>query len=714
MRTPRTKLSIIITAHNEGLLAHKTMLSVERATSYLETNGITYELLISIDKGDSCTTSYFKQYQKKHNKVVVCEWNFGDLSSSRNATIKIAKGNITAFLDADDLISANWFLEGYRIASKDNVVVHQEYSITFGRKNVIWHKQNSSDPNKDRIYFIDNNLWDSPSMARRDIYLKYPYHPNGNGFGYEDKYFNAITLQNNIAHIVAPKTILFVRRKNNGSMLDYSNQTGLTMAPNKLLSFSLIKQLAIPENFYINQLKIRNKRAKDTLLKIAKYLHHQAKRFSTYQKITGAIINSYHKKSEELISDQFPDWLLQEWREIHSLENGLFPSSDILKNIEWWTAKNAAAGLKYVNLIKSLSRKPDTLFFVPQLIKGGADKLFIEYANEISKQHPDWKIVVLQTEDKESVWQKKLSDGIDFVNLFDILQELDYDSKLRLMSTFLAQNKIQRLIIGNSHFGYDLVAKHQPLIKSLNILVYCFAFNEARDNEGRFWGHIHSGLPRIYSVVNKIITDNNYIIKDICDRYAFSVKKFIANYQPTTLKITPPRQNNHSRLKILWASRICRQKRPDILKAISDKLEKSNFLVDVYGQLEEDYTKDFFSDAHIHYKGGFNGIESIKTEDYDVFLYTSENDGIPNVLQEVVARGLPIIAPNVGGIKEIIIPDKTGCLIEDFEDINSYIAAIRQLLNPSFRIKLACQAQELLKERFSKKKWEKTVNRIFK
>lgn len=714
MKTSATKLSIIITAHDEGLLAHKTMLSVERAIDCLRNNNITYELLISIDKGDNYTISYFKKYTKRHSKTIIYKWDFGDLSSSRNAMAKIAKGDVITFLDADDLISSNWFLEGYKIASKNNTIVHQEYSISFGKKNVIWHKQNSVASNDDRIYFIDNNLWDSPSMAKREIYLKYPYYPNGNGFGYEDKYFNAITLQNNIPHKVAPKTVLFVRRKDSRSMLDYSNQAGLTMAPNDMLSFHLIKQLTTSESTNSKNKETIDSRIRNGLLKIARYAHHQAKRIGIYRKIASALINKYHERSDEIIIDQFPDWLLQEWRSIHSIENALFPSVDLLRNIEWWTAKNTATGLKYVKLIRSLSSEPDTLFFVPQLVKGGADKLFIEYANEIAKQHPNWKIAVVQTEEKESVWQKKLRSNIDFINLSDILHDLDYNSKLRLMSTFLAQNKVRRIIIGNSSFGYDLVAKHQPLIKSISILVYCFAFNEARDTEGHFWGHIHSGLPRVYPVVEKIITDNSQIIKDICDKYAFSPKKFIVNYQPTTLKITAPHQNNQSKIRILWASRICRQKRPDILKSIGNRLDKHSFLIDAYGQLEEDYTEDFFSNTNINYRGDFNGIESIETSTYDIFLYTSESDGVPNVLQEIIARGLPIIAPNVGGIKEIIVSGKTGCLVEDFKDINSYVVAIKQLLNPTTRIKLARQAQELLQKRFSRKKWETTINKIFK
>ena len=55
-------LSIIVTAHHEGLIAHKTMRSIERAVSLLRDSDISYEIIISIDRGDEETIRYFSNY----------------------------------------------------------------------------------------------------------------------------------------------------------------------------------------------------------------------------------------------------------------------------------------------------------------------------------------------------------------------------------------------------------------------------------------------------------------------------------------------------------------------------------------------------------------------------------------------------------------------------------------------------------------------------
>jgi glycosyltransferase involved in cell wall biosynthesis len=381
----------------------------------------------------------------------------------------------------------------------------------------------------------------------------------------------------------------------------------------------------------------------------------------------------------------------------------------LLKHLPWYNAENLTPGIKYTQLIQRFSKKPDTLFFVPHLIKGGADMLFINYPDELSRIHPDWHIAMLQTEAKESVWKDKLSQSIDFINLFEIFQGLDNDTQYRLLATLLTQNGIKRIIIGNSQLAYDFASRYQNLIKKLDIAVYCFAFGEEFDDEGRLWVHIHTGIPKIYPIVHKIITDNKNTVDKLNREYSFDRNKFAVHYQPTKAAIKTTTNNTNQPLKVLWASRVCKQKRPDILKAVSNKLDANKYSIDAYGQLEEGLSEAYFGDSTVNYKGPFNGSDSLPTDEYDVFLYTSEGDGVPNVLQEMTAAGLPIVASNVGGIREFIITDKTGMLIEDHENIDDYVSAIEKLSDINLRHKLHSGAQHLLKTQFSTMTWEANI-----
>ena len=153
------------------------------------------------------------------------------------------------------------------------------------------------------------------------------------------------------------------------------------------------------------------------------------------------------------------------------------------------------------------------------------------------------------------------------------------------------------------------------------------------------------------------------------------------------------------------------QKRPDIVKKVAEKLDPEKFHIDVYGR-EQHYTRSFFDNVKsITYKGSFNGIESIPIDDYDVYLYTSSVDGLPNILLEISSLGLPIIASNDGGVGEFVVDQKTGMLCE-IEDIDAYVQALNYIrINPKKATAFAKASQSLLQDQHSIKQFEQKIAR---
>ena len=85
------------------------------------------------------------------------------------------------------------------------------------------------------------------------------------------------------------------------------------------------------------------------------------------------------------------------------------------------------------------------------------------------------------------------------------------------------------------------------------------------------------------------------------------------------------------------------------------------------------------SNVEYSFKGSVSNkgiLEYYKNSHIDVFLNVSASEGIPVSIMEAQSFGIPVIATNVGGVKEIIIHEENGYLIEkDFriEELDSLI-----------------------------------------
>ena len=160
-------------------------------------------------------------------------------------------------------------------------------------------------------------------------------------------------------------------------------------------------------------------------------------------------------------------------------------------------------------------------------------------------------------------------------------------------------------------------------------------------------------------------------------------------------------------MDILWAGRLDRQKRPDILFNIAKKCEEKqlSFKFHVYGAplLDQFVKTDYFKTlTNTTVYGEFDGLVSLPENAYDIFLYTSQWDGLPNILLEAICLGLPVIASDVGGVSELIHDEKTGYLIDPYDDVNAYIRKLNIAFSqPSVRARLAENAYGFVQRRHS-------------
>jgi glycosyltransferase involved in cell wall biosynthesis len=174
--------------------------------------------------------------------------------------------------------------------------------------------------------------------------------------------------------------------------------------------------------------------------------------------------------------------------------------------------------------------------------------------------------------------------------------------------------------------------------------------------------------------------------------------KFHCLYQYTTTGKArspfPPAKNK--RPQILWASRVTRSKFPELLPRIARLLPHCD--IHAYGAREFGYRfprakrlllpqydlGDRISNApNLFWHGGYRSFDAIRPDRFDVLVYTSLYDGMPNVLLEAGAHSIPIVAPiAVGGIGELV-SEQTGWPVLNYYDAREYADRIQEVLRSS-------------------------------
>lgn len=83
-----------------------------------------------------------------------------------------------------------------------------------------------------------------------------------------------------------------------------------------------------------------------------------------------------------------------------------------------------------------------------------------------------------------------------------------------------------------------------------------------------------------------------------------------------------------------------------------------------------------------------------KSENYDIFINTTNFDNTPVSVIEAMALGLPVVTTNVGGIPFIVENEFNGLTVPP-NNVNAFITAIHRLVkNPAFAQKIAKNARE--------------------
>lgn len=217
--TDSIDISVVLTAHREGLIAAQSARSAEEAIADAAKHDLKSEIVVVLDRADTTTSSVLRKALEGRARFI--ETNEGDPGLARNRGVGEARGETVAFLDGDDLWSSNWLTAAFRqIAERPDTIAHSACNLVFGRNRLLWWHTDSETALHDPAYMNWTNYWDALTLARTELYLKIPFKANDLrlGFGHEDWHWNMVTLRKGHAHKPVPGTMHFKRSRYGSQM----------------------------------------------------------------------------------------------------------------------------------------------------------------------------------------------------------------------------------------------------------------------------------------------------------------------------------------------------------------------------------------------------------------------------------------------------------------------------------------------------------------
>lgn len=330
-------------------------------------------------------------------------------------------------------------------------------------------------------------------------------------------------------------------------------------------------------------------------------------------------------------------------------------------------------------------RNKDVAVLVPWLETGGAELgayWFYRGAEALG-----FSPVLVLTE-TASVTPFFAEQGLNIVNLPDIFTRilgLDYKTvalemkKLALKLVLDAMDvSIVHLVhswVGYNLFGDPALAADPHRQPKLLVSAFCPHVHADGRSDG-YYRH----YPRVDAATAGYLCDSQWYAREIETLYGIESARTAVVRFPTALAEARPEPADDAGLpRILWASRLDFQKNPKVVFEIARRIPELQF--DMFGrQVLSDLQIDW-SEAppNVTYRGEFFAFGKLPLHDYALFLYTSLFDGMPNILLEAAAHGMPIVSSAVGGIAELL-GDGAGQLVSHPDDVDGYIRQINRVL----------------------------------
>ena len=325
------------------------------------------------------------------------------------------------------------------------------------------------------------------------------------------------------------------------------------------------------------------------------------------------------------------------------------------------------------------------LYIAPWIDLGGSDKGTIDWFKHVDRER--WAPSLITTQPSPNRWLHHVEPYAEEV--WDLPDLMPGASFPEFILGFIESRGVRVVHIMNARLAFDLLADMTCLPEPPAVVVQLHAEEPNQAGYVRYVTRRYGNLVDSFSVTSEHL-------KEIVEGYEIPPSKIevIHSGVDAELEFNPERVEpldleGNGAPRILWPGRLVEQKDPMLtLEVLSRARQSAEFVLDIVG--------DGHLAAPVRARAEELGIaEAIRWHppsqemarwyrSSDLLLMTSVYEGVPYVVYESLAMGVPVVAPALPGNREFMDAD-SGVLVDPRDDADAYAEAIVSLLRDDER-----------------------------
>jgi len=366
----------------------------------------------------------------------------------------------------------------------------------------------------------------------------------------------------------------------------------------------------------------------------------------------------------------------------------------------------------------------DHLLLLPWMnISGGAERAMKHLLAALNSHYRDGGVCIFGPDPVFDVPPGERGGfGLPIVAINDYAPQADFQTRLAVLHRVLIETRPRVVHCGNSLVGWSAIRQFGPELARDSSL-FGNIYSDIRLFDGVPVGFFWQFFPDTFPSMAGVITDNRTVIARAGENFGFLPEQMAKLHCLPTPVIGLEGADARAELRAfhdpgvarsLWLSRIAIEKRLDVLQRIAEAMPERDF--ELFGGRVEQSTPvdlDWIGDRdNVTLHGAFANLAAIPADRFDSYVFTTTAEGMPIALLEAARLGLPIVAPDVGGIGEFI-DETTGWLVSGPEAVDEYVAALRAIRgDPAEAGRRVGAAQERLLARHSWARFEEVLHAI--